>query len=293
MSNLKYDVRGSVGPLGHSLFDNGKPTALVLGSAGFLGRSLTTYLRDVKCCNIVHYDIRYGEEQDLRTARLDLDNIDQIYFLAWDVGGARYLHDPSTQEAQLEWNTSILANTMPQLKAASIPFLFISSQLSAQRSAYGLLKLLGEYWAEIAGGSSVRLSNIYGAQEVQNERTHVVGDFITEAVTQGRITMLTDGREERYFLHIIDACRGIVEAMNTQPKTPSDVAGANLVSVKEIADLIADATHAIIVPGERVSLHPSAPAPNYLPGWTPCIGIVEGIAMTVDLYQDSVLFKQV
>jgi nucleoside-diphosphate-sugar epimerase len=99
--------------------------------------------------------------------------------------------------------------------------------------------------------------------------------------------MLTDGSEERYFLHIIDACRGIVEAMRLQPKTPYDIAGERLVSVSEIARLISEATHAIIIPGERASLHPSAPLPNYLPGWTPCITIEEGIAMTVDLYQSE------
>lgn len=264
---------------------NNKPRALVLGAAGFLGRSLTTYLRMTKGYNVTQYDIRYSQEQDLRTDRIELYGIDEVYFLAWDVGGARYLHNPDTQEAQLEWNISILANTMPQLKAAKIPFVFISSQLASDHSAYGIGKLLGEYWTKIAGGVSVRLANIYGAQEVQNERTHVVGDFITQALTQKRIEMLTDGSEQRYFLHIIDACRGIVEAMQLQLKsTPYDLAGRQLVSVMDIAKLIASQTSAIIIPGKNKSIHPSAPPPNCLPGWYPGVDIAEGIAMTVNLY---------
>jgi nucleoside-diphosphate-sugar epimerase len=134
---------------------------LVLGSEGFLGKRLCKFLEE-KNQNVVRIDIKNSTLQDLRNMHLPLDNIDRVYFLAWDVGGSKYLYNSSTQLTQIEWNSQLMNNVFPQLKET--PFVFISSQLSEKvDTVYGVQKRTGEVWTKLhQHGVSVRLWNLYG-----------------------------------------------------------------------------------------------------------------------------------
>jgi dTDP-4-dehydrorhamnose reductase len=65
---------------------------LILGSEGFLGKRLCKFLEQ-KNQNVVRIDIKNSTSQDLRKIQLPLNNIDRVYFLAWDVGGSKYLYN--------------------------------------------------------------------------------------------------------------------------------------------------------------------------------------------------------
>ena len=258
------------------VIDDGKspiPVNLVLGSEGFLGRALCKYLERHE--KVIHYDIKLGPEQDLRSAKLDLTGIDRVYLLAWDVGGAKYLYNPDTQESQFEWNMKLMANTLPQLKG--VPFLFVSSQQAVQSNAYGTAKRIGEIWTKLLGGFAVRLWNIYGEVEDTSERSHVVSDFVRQAKETGKIKMQTDGSEFRQFVHTFDACRAIHLAMIQQYSTVYDVTSYEWVSIRQIADFIASETGAKVIPGWDSGKNFRTPYIGRMPGWSADILLQDGI----------------
>jgi len=249
------------------------PVNLVLGSEGFLGRALCKYLESRE--KVVHYDITLDPAQDLRLAKLDLTGIDRVYLLAWDVGGAKYLYNPDTQEFQFEWNMKLMANTLPQLKGKQ--FLFVSSQQANQSNAYGVSKSIGEAWSRLLGGVAVRLWNIYGDFEINSERSHVVSDFVRQAKETGRIRMQTDGGEFRQFTHIFDACRAIHLAMEQQYHTVYDVTSYEWLSIRQIADFIAVETGAQVIPGWDVGKNFKTPYIGRMPGWSADIRLEDGL----------------
>jgi len=257
----------------HKAMNDKIHTNLVLGSEGFLGRALCKYLELHE--RVIHYDLKLGPTQDLRSAKLDLTGVDRVYLLAWDVGGAKYLYNPTTQEAQFEWNMKLMANTLPQLKG--IPFLFVSSQQANISNAYGVSKRIGEIWTKLLGGVIVRLWNIYGEIEPESERSHVVSDFVHQAKETGKITMQTDGTELRQFVHTFDACQALYLAMTRQYKELYDITSYEWVSIRHIADFIARETGAQVVPGLDAGKNFKTPYVGKMPGWSRTISLEDGI----------------
>ena len=258
------------------VFDDYKspiPTNLVLGSEGFLGQALCRYLERHE--KVIRYDLKLDPAQDLRLAKLDLTGVDRVYLLAWDVGGAKYLYDPNTQEAQFEWNMKLLANTMPQLKGTR--FLFVSSQQANQSNAYGVSKRIGEIWTKLLNGFVVRLWNLYGELEPTSERSHVVSDFVQQAKETGAIKMQTDGEERRQFVHLFDACRALHLAMEQQYTTTYDATSGNWISIRQIADFIATETGARVVPGWDSGKNFKSPYIGRMVGWSPDIPLEDGL----------------
>lgn len=260
---------------------------LVLGSEGFVGRAFCGYLEN-RGEQVVRFDIKRGAGEDAREAVLPLDGVDRVYFLAWEVGGAKYLYREDAQFAQLDWNLKLLLNVMPQLKERRIPFLFVSSQLAEEYdTVYGVTKRLGEVWTHILQGTRVRLWNVYGAYEDSTERSHVVADFVWQALTQGEIRMLTTGEERRQMVYIDDVCSAFHGALEARLDGVYDVTSFEWVRVREIADIVAGLTGASVVPGTRVGSTPITPMRGKIPGWIPKVPIHEGLARTVELFRKS------
>lgn len=227
---------------------------------------------------VVRFDIKRSDSEDGRAASLNLDGIDRVYFLAWDVGGAKYLYRGDVQFRQLDWNLRLLLNIMPQLQASDTPFLFVSSQLAEEYdTVYGVTKRLGEVWTHLLGGVRVRLWNVYGALEEYSERSHVVADFVHQALATGEIRMLTTGEERRQFVHIQDVCRAFHQALTHRLQGLYDVTSFEWLSVRDLADAIAAETGARVTPGPRIGSTPITPMQGKIPDWVPTIGLREGL----------------
>lgn len=250
---------------------------MVFGSEGFVGTTFTNFLRDLGE-DVIGYDIRCNTKEDLRYAKLDFTGIDRAYFLAWDVGGAKYLYESESQFRQLDWNLKLLLNVMPQLQKAKIPFLFVSSQLAEEYdTVYGVTKRLGEVWTHLLKGVRVRLWNVYGPIETPSQRTHVVSDFVHQAVLNGRIEMLSTGEEKRQFIHIDDVCRALHRAIALKLDGVYDITSFEWVSVRDVARIIAEETGAEIIAGKRVGTTPFTPMKGRVPGWLPQIDLQQGL----------------
>lgn len=256
---------------------------LVLGSEGFIGKSFCKYLEALGE-SVVRFDIKNADKEDARLAKIDFSDIDRVYFLAWDVGGAKFLYKEDAQLGQLDWNVTLMLNVMNQLKDSKKPFLFISSQLAEEYdTVYGVTKRLGEIWTRLLDGVFIRQWNVYGPLEESSIRSHVVSDFVHQAITEGEINMLTTGEEKRQFIHIDDVCRAWHAALEQNLKGKHDVTSFEWITVREIADIIASHTGAKVIPGTKIGSTPLTPISGKIRNWNPTVTIEEGLKrMVVD-----------
>jgi nucleoside-diphosphate-sugar epimerase len=255
---------------------------LIIGSGGFLGKRLCEFLIE-KNQNVVEYDIKNGDSFDARFNNLPLSGIDRVYFLAWDVGGSKYLYNSNTQISQIEWNSQLMNNVFPQLK--NVPFVFTSSQLSEKvDSVYGVQKRTGEVWTKLyEHGVSVKLWNLYGYIEDFNEKSHVVSDFVFQAKNNGQINMLTTGKEERQFIHIDDVCEALLLSFDIKDKTQTyDITTNKWTSVYNIANIIKKHTNCKIKIGDVISETVLIENKNLIPNWLPKISIEEGLKLMIN-----------
>jgi nucleoside-diphosphate-sugar epimerase len=214
---------------------------------------------------------------------INFDNIDRIYFLAWDVGGAKYLYKQDAQRHQLEWNLSLLSNLMPQIEKSKKPFLFISSQLAEEcDTVYGVTKRLGEVWTNLIGGVFIRQWNVYGPKEEGGVRSHVVSDFVEQALKTKEIKMMTTGEERRQFIHIDDVCKAWHCAIESNLKGTHDITSFEWIKIIDIANIIASLTGAKVIPGNIIGSTPITPIRGKVPGWTPTVKLIDGLRKMIN-----------
>ena len=189
----------------------------ILGSSGQIGAYLTEYLRD-KGHDVREFDMINGEDQDMTKipnpelhARIATSEF--VFFLAFDVGGSRYLKKYQHTFKFIDNNTRMMANAFGYLEQYKVPFIFASSQMSNMSySPYGAMKRVGELYTKSLGGLIVKFWNVYGIEK-DMEKSHVITDFIRKGFETGKIDMLTDGTEKREFLYAEDCCEALEKVM--------------------------------------------------------------------------------
>ena len=201
-------------------------SVLVLGSGGMVGTSLVhhLHLRNIAVTEIVnrhHIDLR---ENGILEKVFPRKAFSFCFFLAFEVGGAKFLDNAENDRAINESNTQLYKSIFGFLRQRGIPFIFTSSQQALTNSTYGKMKKLGE---EIIAatptlrGKSVRLSNVYG-YEYPGQRSHVIPDAIFACLTKQSFSLLTDGHEERQFIHSDDLAASLANAMANFNDLPNE-----------------------------------------------------------------------
>ena len=186
---------------------------LILGSEGQIGSHFKEYLSKKKY-KVLQFDLIRSRHEDLRINNnknliSKVRRCDFIFFLAFDVGGSRYLKKYQNTYEFISNNIKIMENTFEIIKKYKKPFLFASSQMSNMSfSPYGLLKNIGEKYSDILGGLVVKFWNVYGVEK-DLTKSHVITDFILMAIKNNKIKMLTNGQEKRDFLYAEDCCEGL------------------------------------------------------------------------------------
>ena len=190
----------------------------ILGSGGQIGAYLTEYLKN-KGHTIHEFDVVNGIHQDMTTIpnpelHRVVKDCDFVFFLAFDVGGSRYLKKYQHTFQFIDNNARLMANAFGLLQKYNKRFVFASSQMSNMSySPYGVLKNVGELYTKSLNGLIVKFWNVYGIEK-DHEKAHVITDFIRKGFETGVIDMLTDGQEEREFLYAEDCCEALETIMN-------------------------------------------------------------------------------
>ena len=269
--------------------------SLVLGSKGLIGSYLVSYLQ---CAGqeVSEIDIKSGKDQDLRfwdSPSLIEDKFrkaDFVYFLAFDVGGSKYLSSIKNNFQYIRDNDSIMYNTFCALSNLHKPFIFVSSQLSnLLSSTYGNLKLLGEKYTNSLGGMTAKLWNVYGKQSGSEDRFYVITDFINSAIKTHIISMKTDGEEKRQFLYAGDCAKALYTMANNYQNREYDISSFEWTSVIDLARIIASKTQSAIVisPNKDVIGRAKLEEPNkdILSLWKPETTLERGIDELISYYK--------
>jgi len=234
----------------------------ILGSSGQIGAYLTEYLTK-KGHDVRSFDKNDGDQYDMTTipnpdlhARISTSEF--VFFLAFDVGGSRYLKKYQHTFKFIDNNTRMMANAFNYLEQYKVPFVFASSQMSSMSySPYGVMKRVGELYTKSLGGLIVKFWNVYGIEK-DHEKAHVITDFIHKGFETGVIDMLTDGTEQREFLYAEDCCEALESVMEhyTEHNSDSELHITSFVSttILEIGKIIQGLFKS---QGKKITLHPA------------------------------------
>jgi nucleoside-diphosphate-sugar epimerase len=222
---------------------------LILGSEGCVGTAVSHFFEQMGH-DVVRWDIRLGNQYDLRESNnVDeiLPMVDFVLFLAFDVGGSKY----NVHSLQyIENNMELMRNTFSSLQKCPKPFIYTSSMMSnMNNNPYAVLKRLGELYTDILEGINVKLWNVYGSEPI-TEKSHVIPDFLHQAIHTDTIQMRTDGKEERLFLYSYDLASALHTIMlnynQFQKKEIIDISSRTWISIKDIAETIKELTLEIL-----------------------------------------------
>jgi nucleoside-diphosphate-sugar epimerase len=218
----------------------------VLGSSGQIGAYLSEYLRS-KGHQVHEFDMVNTPDEDMSTIPNPLleeriSDSDFVFFLAFDVGGSRYLKKYQHTFQFINNNCRLMANAFTLLQKYNVRFVFASSQMSNMSySPYGVLKNVGELYTKSLNGLIVKFWNVYGIEK-DHEKAHVITDFIRKGFDTGVIDMLTDGEEQRDFLYAEDCCEALETVMeNFTDFTSEDnlhITSFRYTKIRDIASMI-------------------------------------------------------
>jgi len=273
----------------------------ILGSSGQIGSYLAEYLRN-KGHEVTEFDVVRSEDEDLTKIpntklQHDIRLSDFVFFLAFDVGGSRYLKKYQHTFDFINNNARIMVNVFRWLEEYKKPFVFASSQMSNMSySPYGVLKNVGELYTKSLEGLIVKFWNVYGIEN-DAEKSHAITDFIRKGFETGVIDMLTDGQEEREFLYAEDCCEALETIMLNYNEFRSDddlhVTSFNATKIIDIASIIVGQFNLIgkydvkVIPSEEKDVvqfdKKNKPNTFITKWWQPKTNIQDGVAKVFEV----------
>ena len=276
----------------------------ILGSSGQIGAYLSEYLRK-KGHTVIDFDKEETPNHDMTVIPNQylenaIESADFVFFLAFDVGGSRYLKKYQHTFQFINNNTRLMANAFGLLEKYNKRFVFASSQMSNMSySPYGVMKRVGELYTQTLKGLTVHFWNVYGIEH-DPEKSHVITDFIRRGFEEGEFEMMTDGTEERQFLYAEDCCEALETIMESytdfKPEDPLHITSFRGNTIKEVAEIITGQFNLIgkdvkIKPGlakDSVQMDKRNQADNYITGWwMPKTNLQEGIAKVFEVMKND------
>lgn len=259
---------------------------LVLGAGGFIGSHLVNCLKEGG--NWVRgVDLKYPEfsttkanefiigdlrEQEVCRSVVTSD-IDEIYQLAADMGGAGYIFT-GDHDADIMHNSAIInLNIIEQIVAKNIKRVFYSSSAcmypaynqedpdnplcseesaypAAPDSEYGWEKLFSErvYLSLMRNyGVQVRVAryhNIFGPQGTwaggREKAPAAMCRKVAEAQDGTHIEVWGDGKQTRSFLFINECVEATIRLMNSDFCGPVNIGSEEMVSINQLAQMVID-----------------------------------------------------
>lgn len=268
---------------------------IILGAGGFIGHNLSKKLNSLGH-TVVGVDLKENEFEspvcdefilaDLRSREtvqgLNLQDFDQVYQLAADMGGAGYVfsgkHDADIMQNSARINLNVAdalkGNTSTVLLYASSACIYPEeNQLDPQNpncsessafpanpdSEYGWEKLFSErLYASYANnyGLNIRIArfhNIYGPFGVfdggKEKAPAALCRKVALADNNTKIEIWGDGAQTRSFLFIDECLNGIDRLMRSEIKEPINIGSSEMLSINHLAHIIIEHS------GKDLSLH--------------------------------------
>jgi len=259
---------------------------LVAGAGGFIGSHLVTRLKSEGLW-VRGVDLKYPEFSstdadefvigDLRDPVTTADvvrEIDQVYQLAADMGGAGYIFTGEHDAAVMHNSATINLNMLHEgVKAGVYKYFYSSSACiypeynqkiaespicseesaypAAPDSEYGWEKLFSErlYFAFARNhGVQVRVArfhNIFGPQGTwrggREKAPAAICRKVSEVEDDGEIEIWGDGSQTRSFLYIDECVEGVRLLMESDFSGPVNIGSDEMVTLNQLAAMVMDA----------------------------------------------------
>ena len=312
---------------------------LVSGAGGFIGGHLVKRLKAegfwVRGADLKKHEYSptkadeflVGDLCDLWFARDVLKDIDVVYQLAADMGGAGYIFTGEHDAAVMHNSASINLNMLEYGRLAGVKRFFYSSSAcvypehnqldpdnpkcsedsaypAAPDSEYGWEKLFSErlYMSYMRNyGIQVRIArfhNIFGPEGTWNggkeKAPAAICRKVAEAALGGEIEIWGDGCQTRSFLYIDECLEGVRRLMDSDFTGPVNIGSEEMVTINQLATLVMQ------IADKRLSIrHIKGPlgvrgrnSDNHLIAeklnWRPSRPLVEGLEKTYGWVQKQV-----
>jgi nucleoside-diphosphate-sugar epimerase len=258
---------------------------LVCGAGGFIGGHLVHRLKEegfhVCGVDVKRHEFRdppcdeffIGDLRDPTVAAKAVENIDEIYQLAADMGGAGYIFTGEHDAAVLHNSAVINLNILEAARLAGVKKVFYSSsaciypqynQMDPDNpkcsedsaypafpdSDYGWEKLFSErlYLAYARNyGIQVRIArfhNVFGPdgafRDGREKAPAALCRKVAETPAGGEIEIWGDGLQTRSFLYIDECLEGVRRLMDSGFTGPVNIGSEEMVSINQLAETIMD-----------------------------------------------------
>lgn len=258
--------------------------ALVCGAGGFIGSHLVKSLKK-KGYYVIGADLKYPEfsetaadefmQVDLRqqeaVRKLVQTDLDEVYQLAADMGGAGFIFTGDNDAAIMHNSATINLNILEEMRKKQVKKIFFSSsaciypehnQLDPENpncsedsaypanpdSEYGWEKLFSErlYLAYARNyGFDVRIArlhNVYGPEGAWNNGREKAPAALSRKVAEstGEVEVWGAGTQTRSFLYIDECIEGIHRLMASDVYVPVNLGSDRMISINDLVKMIAD-----------------------------------------------------
>jgi len=320
-----------------------KRTAVVLGAGGFIGSHLATRLKREGYW-VRGVDLKYpefsettadefiiGDLREVETVKKALREMQDVYQLAADMGGAGYIFTGEHDACVMHNSATINLNVVEEGHRARVRRFFYSSSAciypehnqqdpdnpvcseesaypAAPDSEYGWEKLFSErlYQAYARNyGMEVhiaRFHNIFGPEGTWEGGREKAPAAICRKVAStpdgGEIELWGDGKQTRSFLYIDECLEGVRRLMESKFSGPVNIGSEEMISIKGLAEMTMQIAHKNLVikhiPGPlgvRGRNSDNRLIEREL-GWKPSQPLEEGIKKTFDWISSQVEAKK-
>lgn len=258
---------------------------LVCGAGGFIGSHLVTRLKN-EGCHVLGVDLKYPEFSesaadefeigDLRSqsvcSQIVTDDLDEIYQLAADMGGAGYVFTGENDAQIMHNSAAINLNVLEQARLKECPKIYYASSAciypehnqmdpndpqceegtaypAAPDSEYGWEKLFSErlylsyarnYNLNVAIG---RYHNIFGPNGTWRGGREKAPAALCRKICEsqnGEIEVWGDGLQTRSFLYVDECVEGTLRLMRSDHGTPLNIGSDEMISINNLAKLISE-----------------------------------------------------